>query len=50
MCFILQSILDGWHKKYPDMEIFSPSPALDELVAAGKLGMKSGEGFYTYKK
>jgi len=45
-----KSILDGWHAAYPDMEVFTPSPSLNELVAAGKLGMKTGEGFYSYKK
>jgi 3-hydroxyacyl-CoA dehydrogenase len=46
----VQSILDGWNKKYPDMEIFKPSPTLNKLVGEGKLGMKTGEGFYSYKK
>lgn len=42
--------MDGWHKAYPNMEIFEPSKTLADLVGAGKLGMKSGEGFYNYKK
>jgi 3-hydroxybutyryl-CoA dehydrogenase len=27
---------------------YSPCPLLSNMVAAGKLGVKSGEGFYTY--
>jgi len=41
-------IVDGWHKQYPDHPLFKPSPLLDKLVAEGKLGRKSGEGFYKY--
>lgn len=41
-------IVDGWHKKYPDEPLFKPSPLLSKLVKEGKLGVKSGEGFYSY--
>jgi len=41
-------IIDGWHQKYPEETLFKPSPALDKLVAEGKLGKKTGEGFYKY--
>jgi 3-hydroxybutyryl-CoA dehydrogenase len=27
---------------------YAPSPLLVNMVMAGKLGVKSGEGFYTY--
>jgi len=43
-------ILDGWHEAYPNEELFKPSKLLDRLVEEGKLGRKSGEGFYNYKK
>jgi 3-hydroxyacyl-CoA dehydrogenase len=31
-------------------ERFAPSPLLREHVAAGRLGRKSGSGFYSYEK
>jgi len=43
-------ILDGWHEAYPNEELFAPSELLDRLVEEGKLGRKSGEGFYNYRK
>ncbi|XP_059057696.1 hydroxyacyl-coenzyme A dehydrogenase, mitochondrial-like [Achroia grisella] len=43
-------ILDGWHKKYPEQPLFKPIPLLNKLVAEGKLGIKTGEGFYKYDK
>ncbi|CAG9537529.1 unnamed protein product [Cercopithifilaria johnstoni] len=42
-------ILDGWHESYPNEKQFDPNPTLNKLVAEGKLGKKSGEGFYSYK-
>ncbi|KAL5018106.1 hypothetical protein ScPMuIL_003828 [Solemya velum] len=43
-------ILDGWHAKYPENPLFNPSPRLNKLVSEGKLGAKTGEGFYKYDK
>ncbi|KAK7112607.1 hydroxyacyl-coenzyme A dehydrogenase, mitochondrial-like [Littorina saxatilis] len=43
-------IIDGWSKKYPDVQIFQESPYVNKLVADGKLGKKTGEGFYKYDK
>ena len=46
----IKFITDGWHAAYPDEPLFKPSPMLNKLVEAGKLGIKSGEGFYPYEK
>jgi len=43
-------IVDGWHEKDPSNTLFKPVAMLDRLVAEGKLGVKAGEGFYSYKK
>jgi len=45
-----KSIIDGWHEKMPENPLFEPLPLLDKLVSEGKLGVKTGEGFYSYKK
>lgn len=45
---ICLSILDGWVQKYPDEPSFVVPKCLREKVAAGKLGRKSGEGFYLW--
>lgn len=44
------SILNGWHQKFPDNPLFEPLPSLQKLVNEKKLGVKTGEGFYSYKK
>jgi len=44
----IKFILDGWTKQFPDDKVFKPIALLDKLVAEGKLGKKSGEGFYKY--
>ncbi|KAB5581421.1 hypothetical protein PHYPO_G00175490 [Pangasianodon hypophthalmus] len=42
-------IIDGWYQMEPENPLFSPSPLLNKLVSEGKLGKKTGEGFYKYK-
>ena len=45
-----RSSVSGWSKEFPDNPLFEQSELLNKLVAEGKFGMKSGEGFYNYKK
>ena len=40
----------GWNERFPGNPLFQPTERVDKLVAEGKLGMKTGEGFYSYKK
>lgn len=44
------NIMQGWHEKFPENPLFTPPKMLQKLVSEGKLGVKSGEGFYSYKK
>ena len=46
----LKFILDGWSSRYPNEPQFQPSKTISRLVGEAKLGMKTGEGFYEYKK
>ena len=46
VCLAIMEVLD---KGFGGVK-YKPSPLLREMVAAGKLGVKSGEGFYSYPK
>lgn len=43
------SILSGWKKNYPNEPAFAVPAILERKVAEGKLGRKSGEGFYKWE-
>lgn len=45
---VVLSVLDSLHGVYG--ERFRPSPLLRQMVTAGRLGRKSGVGFYAYPK
>jgi len=42
------SIIEGWCARYPDEPAFAIPDSLRTLVEAGKLGRKSGEGYYEW--
>ncbi|KAJ2862994.1 hypothetical protein GGH94_003893 [Coemansia aciculifera] len=47
----IKFIVDGWHKDGEGLKgnpLFTSSKKLDELVKQGRLGVKSGRGFYDY--
>lgn len=45
----IKFIFDGWSAKYPGNPLFAQIELLNKLVAEGKLGKKTGEGFYKHK-
>ena len=47
---LVKSIADELHKQHPSGDVFKAPDTLNRLVAAGKLGWKSEEGFYSYHK
>lgn len=46
--FTIRQIIAGWKDMYPDEPAFVMPKCLEELVAQGKLGRTSGEGFYKW--
>jgi 3-hydroxyacyl-CoA dehydrogenase len=43
------SILQGWVKRFPDEPAFKIPSVLEKKVKEGKLGRKTGEGFYKWE-
>ncbi len=43
------SILEGWVKRYPNEPAFAVPAVLRQKVQQGKLGRKTGEGFYKWE-
>jgi 3-hydroxyacyl-CoA dehydrogenase len=43
------SILQGWVKRYPNEAAFRIPALLEQKVKEGKLGRKTGQGFYTWQ-
>ncbi|MCB9883402.1 MAG: 3-hydroxybutyryl-CoA dehydrogenase [Planctomycetes bacterium] len=42
-------ILEGWHARFPEEPAFEPPAMLRRLVEEGRLGRKSGRGFYEWE-
>jgi len=43
-------IAEGWEKRFPNDPLFKVPEAVRKLVKEGKLGRKTGEGWYKYEK
>lgn len=43
-----QFVIEGWHKSYPNADLYNTSSRVDHMVRDGHLGKKTGHGFYQY--
>jgi 3-hydroxybutyryl-CoA dehydrogenase len=46
---VVLAVMQVFHRDFNDPK-YRPAPLLEEMVAAGRLGRKSGRGFYTYEE
>ena len=46
---VVYRVVSYWHTMYPDDPRYFPTKTLSEMVRQHKLGMKTRQGFYTYK-
>jgi 3-hydroxybutyryl-CoA dehydrogenase len=45
---VVLAVMNVFHRDFNDPK-YRPAPLLEEMVASGRLGRKSGRGFYTYE-
>jgi len=43
------SIVEGWHRRFPEEKLFEPPALLREMVGKKLLGRKTGRGFYEWE-
>ncbi len=46
---VCHSIIVGWQKDYPNESAFIMPKCLDDLIAKGHYGRKTGQGFYKWE-